>query len=320
MVLPKLSQYQNIGSMKSLKPSFFETIFNARLSRYVKNRINKYNFTYREATPQEQRQCIQEILNVLLNDKHQKAGRHRFLDWEKGWSQNLKELSLCRRFNQAVIPHYFGKYKFIRINRKLIRTLSKNFEYNSLAVILDWLFDKYLRRAKTVYEFGCGTGHHLFNLRQVNPSAKLWGLDWTHSSQKIIENVAQRNSDLKLFARKFDFFQPDYGFKLDKGAYVYTVAALEQVGSEFKKFVDYLLKNKPKLCIHVEPVAELLDKNNLWDYFSIKYFEKRNYLRGFLTYLRQLEKRGKIRALKAQRTFIGSLFIEGYSVIIWTSV
>jgi hypothetical protein len=107
---------------------------------------------------------------------------------------------------------------------------------------------------------------------------------------------------------------------LDRGAYVYTVASLEQVGLEFKKFVDYLLKNKPKLCVHVEPVAELLDNSNLLDYLSVKYFEKRNYLRGFLTYLRQLEKQGKIRILKARRTYIGSLFIEGYSVIIWTPV
>jgi trans-aconitate methyltransferase len=304
--------------MKSFKPSFFEKIFNARLRPCVKKRINKYNFTYRETTPQEQLSCIQEILNVLLEVKLPKAGKRRFLQWEKGWGQNLKELSRYSRFNQAVIPHYFGKYKFVRINRKLIRPLSKNFEYHSLAVILDWLFDRYLKRAKTVYEFGCGTGHHLFHLRQINPSAKLWGLDWTSSSQKIIRNVAQRNSDLKLFARIFDFFRPDYGFKLDQGACVYTVASLEQVGFEFKKFVDYLLKNKPKLCVHVEPVAELLDERNLWDYFSIKYIEKRNYLRGFLTYLRQLEKQGKIRVLKARRTYIGSLFIEGYSVIIWT--
>ena len=59
---------------------------------------------------------------------------------------------------------------------------------------------------------------------------------------------------------------------------------------------------------------------NLVDYLSILYFKKRNYLSGFLLKLRELEEAGKIKIHMAKRTFIGSLYIEGYSVIAWSPV
>lgn len=92
----------------------------------------------------------------------------------------------------------------------------------------------------------------------------------------------------------------------------------EKIGARWDKFIQYILRNRPKLCIHIEPVAELLDSGKLIDYLSIEYFKKRNYLEGFLNGLRQLEKEGKVRIHRAQRTYIGSLYIEGYSVVVWS--
>jgi hypothetical protein len=95
------------------------------------------------------------------------------------------------------------------------------------------------------------------------------------------------------------------------------VAALEQIGENFKDFVNFLLEKKPEICIHFEPIDELLDENKLIDSLSIKYFRKRNYLNGFLPYLEQLEKENKIEILNKQRIFSGSYFIEGHSLIVW---
>ena len=85
-------------------------------------------------------------------------------------------------------------------------------------------------------------------------------------------------------------------------------------------FIDFLLEKKPEICLHIEPIAELLNEENLVDYLSILYFKKRNYLSGFLLKLRELEEAGKIKIHMAKRTFIGSLYIEGYSVIAWSPV
>ena len=81
--------------------------------------------------------------------------------------------------------------------------------------------------------------------------------------------------------------------------------------------VDFLLIKKPELCIHLEPIDELLDNDKLMDSLSIKYFRKRNYLSKFLPYLESLEKDGKIEIIKKQRTYSGSYFIEGHSLIVW---
>lgn len=293
---------------KKLTFKDFEKAFGEKLSPYIKNKIHKYNFQYRKSTQQERENFIKKILNVLLDHSVERAGSSRKDQWEKGWKENLDEFNL--------IPKYFGKYKCIRWNQNFIIPLSKNFEENSLSIIQDWLFDKYLRKAKNIYEFGCGTGHNLLRIRNVNQNANLWGLDWTNSSQKLVDKI-KNNLDKNIYSHNFDFFKPDNSFMLSKGAIVITIASLEQTGKNFELFINYLLKNKPKLVIHIEPIYELLDKNNLLDYLSLKYFQKRNYLWGLLNYLQKFEIQKKIKIIKAQRTYIGSLFIEGYSVIVW---
>lgn len=291
-------------------------LFGDKISSYLKHKIDKYNLTYSKFDTKEKDLFMRRIVDVLLDKNITKTGKHRLSQWENGWRQNLREIQKDNNL-ESIEPRYFGKYSAVRINRELAKPLSKNFERNTLSVIQNWLFDKYLRNVDNVYEFGCGTGRNLLLVRDVNPKAELWGLDWTSSSQKIIRKLAKEGFDDKLFAKKFDFFSPDKKFKLKNKSAVYTVAALEQTGKNYKKFIDYLIENRPKVVIHIEPMAELLDQNNLMDYLSIQYFKKRNYLDGLLDHLKMIEKAGKIKIVKAGRTYLGSLFIDGYSVTVW---
>ena len=91
--------------------------------------------------------------------------------------------------------------------------------------------------------------------------------------------------------------------------------------SSFKnKVLDYFVSSKPGLCIHFEPIHEVLDPDNLLDYLTMQYFNKRNYLKNYLTSLQKLEREGKIRILDVRRLYYGSKFIEGHTVIIWKPV
>ena len=121
-----------------------------------------------------------------------------------------------------------------------------------------------------------------------------------------------------MFARKFDYFNPDYRFKLPPKSAVFTRESLEQTGSKYKKFVQYLLKNKPQIVVHLEPITELLRENKLVDSLAIRYARKRNYLNEYLDYLRKLEKENKIKTHEAKRTHIGSQFNESNSIIVWS--
>jgi len=306
-------------SYSKLTVTDFEKSFAEKLSPYVRNKIRKYNFQYRQPTQQERDGFIKKNLEALLNKPIEQAGSRRKQRWEKGWSENLSKYNKAA-VTDSLIPKYFGKHNCIRWKQDFIIPLSKNFEANSLFLIQDWLFDKYLRKVKSVYEFGCGTGHNLLRLRSLNKNAILWGLDWTKSSQELIAKIRETGLDHNIYSRNFDFFKPDYSFKLDKNGVAITIASLEQTGDKFDKFINYLVETKPKLCIHIEPVYELLDKNSLLDLLSVKYFQKRKYLWGLLSYLRKLETLKKIKIIRAQRTFVGSLFIDGYSVIVWQPI
>ncbi len=306
--------------VKSLSVADFETTFGEKLTPYVIDHIKKYSFQYTEFSSAELDSLLIKIVSTLINPSIQQSGEHRIVEWEAGWGENL-ELLLRNPSNlELIIPKYFSKYSAVRWRGKFVRPISEKFEYHSLCITQDWLFDKYLRDVSAIYEFGCGTGHNLLRARQVNPTASLFGLDWAIASQRVINCIAASGIDLNIQGRRFDYFEPDYSFALRSGSAIYTVASLEQVGSRWDKFLDYVIQKKPKVCVHIEPIAELLDASNLLDFLSIEYFKKRNYLSGFLIGLRHLEADRKIKIHCAKRTYIGSLFIEGYSVVVWSPI
>jgi hypothetical protein len=290
-------------------------IFGGMTDRVVK-KIAEFDLQYTILSEAERDECIRQIIESLLGEKLEVVGSHRHERWEKGWSENLDLLK--KGGKDALIPRYFEKDQIARWKQQFIKPTKPGFDYGALTIILEWLFEKYMSDAKTIYEFGCGTGHHLPQLQDINPKAKLFGLDWVESSQKIIAEMVAKGILHNAEGRKFDFFNPDGSLVLEPESIVYTVAALEQVGERHTAFVDYLLKNKPALCVHVEPIAEVLDPANLPDYLSIEYFRRRNYLWGFLTRLRQLEKEKKIKIHAAQRTYLGgNMYVDHYSVIVW---
>jgi len=179
-----------------------------------------------------------------------------------------------------------------------------------LYTIVDKYADKYMSKVMNIYEFGAGTGHNLLRMRLHNFFADLYGFDWARSSVKVMKRLG-------LTVKQFDFFNPDYKIVLEENSAVYTVAALEQTGNMYHAFVEYLLRNKPSIVVHIEPIPELLDKTKLIDYLSIKYMEKRKYLSDYLIYLKELERDGKIKILETRRSGIGSKMLDGYSVIAW---
>ena len=304
-----------MSEIKKITVTEFEEVFGEKIKEYLKQKIDEYDFAYYEFSKEEEEEIIRNVEQHLGKEDIVKAGKHRKDQWEKGWEENLNNLDSKE---EEIIPKYFAKHDILRWKQKFIKPLKKNFELNSLYVIQDWLFDKYMRNVVTIYEFGCGTGHNLLHAREINPDAEMWGLDWTKSSQEIIKKLSQQNSKYRFTSKNLDYCNPEEDFNWKDDSVVFTVASLEQIGNDFKKFTDYLLKQNVGLCIHIEPIIELLDEKNEIDNLSIKYIKKRNYLNGYLEYLRSLENKGELKILKAQRSYIGSMFIDGYSVIVWS--
>ena len=307
----------NFKAHKSMAASDFEAILNVKLNRFLKQKIASKDFRYEEIDNFEYEKLIIFILKKFFTNDFILSGEQRREEWNKGWQENLNNLTSNADFQTALIPKYFNKYSVVRWQGKFIKPISEGFERESLYVILLYLADKYLRANKEILEFGCGTGHNLLQVRSVNSSAKLVGLDWAKSSQKIIETMRSEGVDNNIYGVNFDYFNPDYDINFNNNCSVLTIASLEQVGQNWKAFLNYLLKKKPGLCIHIEPIAELLNEDILLDFLSIEYFKRRNYLSGFLSYLRTLALEKKIEIIEERRTNLGSLFIEGYSIVVW---
>ena len=305
--------------LKKITRKEFDLMVNDKVSDFIAKKISEAELIYSTITEKERDEVILKIISVLLDDSLPFSGKHRFKQWEKGWRENLDGY-LENQDDKFLVPKYFGKYDIVRVNGQFVRVASPNFETNIISAITYWVADKYLREFKNLFEFGCGPGYNLLKLREINSKADIWGLDWVKSSQNTIKHIAIRHNDKHLFAYKFDYFNPNYSFKLPPKSAVLTVASLEQTGQNYKKFVEYLLKNKPEICVHIEPIAELRDPKTLPDYLSIEYFKKRKYIKGFLDYLRKLESRGKIKIIKAQRTNSGSMFVDGHSLIVWKPI
>jgi len=293
----------------------FEKTFCEPLSKKVKDKIKEIDLQYTDLTTEEKDTLILDILKTLDNPTVKKAGPHRINDWIKGWGENNNEFINNPVFS-SLVPKYFGKLPYVRWNQKFIKPKTKEFEYGMVKVLQYWLFDKYFSTLNNIYEFGCGTGHNLFRVNEINPQASLYGLDWSDSSLKVIENI-NKVYDFNIKGHKFDYFNIDNSFNLGKNSGIFTFASLEQVGDKSKDFIQYLINQNPKVCLHIEPMGEYLDQENLNDYLSLKYFEKRNYIKGLRTHLHELEANNQIEILQDQRSYIGSMFVDGYSIIAW---
>jgi hypothetical protein len=278
--------------------------------------IDDFNLEYQELNQQERDEIILGIINHL-NIKLEAAGKHRLEQWEKGWYENFELLKEGNSVNDLV-PKYFGKSNIARWKGDFIKSDIKNFDYKQLLILMDAYLHQYVgNNYDNLFEFGCGPAYHLLRFGNFNRNINLMGLDWTKASQNIIKEINSLEINTKIKGHNFDFFNPDYNLEIPENSAIFTCSALEQIGENYKEFVNFLLAKKPDLCINFEPCSELLDENSLVDKLCILYSEKRNYLKGYLSYLEQLEQEGKIEIILKKRLFGGGIYLEGYPVIIW---
>ena len=286
------------------------------LVTYCGDLIESLNFRYRKLEGEERDKLILMVLKRIDSEDIPTSGEERRPDWEKGWSENLQEFIDSGYDTNKLIPKYFKKNVPVRLNRNYVIPVNQNFEHNLIKVFRSWLFQKYFQKVGSIYEFGCGPAYHLAYLATLYPDKKLYGFDWTKSSQKIIRVISQHYG-WPIQGDYFDFFNPNKSLEIEPNSAVLTFAALEQVGKNHDPFLKFLLDKSPVMCINVECLHELYDQDNLLDYLALKYHRRRNYLDGYLTRLRELEKEGKIKIVKVHRQLFGNLFDDPHSYVIW---
>ena len=89
---------------------------------------------------------------------------------------------------------------------------------------------------------------------------------------------------------------------------------------EIHNFINYLLEKKPKICFHIEPTVEFYTNDTIFDYLATKFHRKRGYTEGLVPYLKKLESNKKIKIDVCHRFNFGSMFMEGYNLVVWRCV
>lgn len=281
--------------------------------------INSKDFSYSIIGKNECNILISNILKKIDEDKQIIGDPERKLAWNNGWEENLENFINSNYNLNELIPKFLRHKQLMRYNLQYIESSNPMFIFDYYSVFRQWLFKKYIFNYDHVYEFGCGTGFNLVALAQLYPDKRLYGLDFVQSSVDLINKIAECYK-YNMSGNLFDMISPNTEFSLKDNSVIFTIGSIEQLAGKFERFIKYILEQQASLCIHVEPIIELCDKNNLIDYLLIKFQEKRGYTKGFLPYLNKLESNKIIEILKIKRLFFGSLYMEGYNVIIWRPI
>lgn len=279
--------------------------------------IGKTDFRYRVLECEERDQVILEALKRIETDQQRVGAEERKEVWEGGWSENLRAFCDTNYDLSALVPRFIRPNQAIRLDRQYIVPSNPTFELDYFSVFRLWLFRKYLADASAVYDFGCGTGFNLVALAQMYPDKALYGFDFVPSSVELIRKIREVYG-WNITGGLFDMTRPSEDVEIKPGGVVLTFGAIEQLSGRFEAFLQFLLRRPPTLCISLEPTVELYDESNLLDYLAIKFHRKRGYTEGYLPRLRELESQGAIEILKVKRLYFGSLYMEGFSLMIWT--
>lgn len=272
------------------------------------------NLRYTPLSAAETEKTILQSLKTIESGSLSRVGADRKSVWENGWSENLRDFIASDYDLNKLLPKFVKKSEMRLIDR-YVMPASPDFETSLVTILRCYLFGKYFADVSEIYEFGCGTGLNLVALARLFPDKKLHGLDWSKTSVDIVTKLAE-TQHINVSGALFDMFSPDYSLDIRPGSAVFTIGAMEQLGTDFEPFLRFLRDKKFAICINIETCYEMYDQDRLFDYVAAKYLEKRGYLRGYLTSLRNLEAQGKIDIIRAQRSF-GSVNHDGYSFVIW---
>ncbi len=278
--------------------------------------VNGSDFEYDIPDARIRDGIILSVLKHLESDKPTRVGQQRADIWESCWAENLRRFVGAAHNPDKLLPDFIRAGQPVRLKQEYVVPRTPRFEANFLQVCRAFLFDRFFRGVTSVYEFGCGSGFNLVALANQLPGKRLFGLDWSKSSNETV-NLLKNDLGINITGRHFDFFAPDPSLKLESNSGILTMCALEQVGTRHEAFINFILHERPSICVHMEPLLDLYDEDNLIDYLAIRYHRKREYLTGFLSHLQNFANAGKIEIIDTRRMYFGSLYHEGYSFVAW---
>lgn len=249
----------------------------------------------------------EEMIDVkaYVNDHTASVGnRPNQEQWTASWAELLSTDTPTYLTKPRLMLDGKGIFRF---NQSFIKSSNLQLEQKYHRAMINAVQDRFLGDVSAVVEFGCGSGHNLVQITNNNSELDVFGSDWATSSQQILASKGIRGF---YFDMKSD--APNYPPELKqiKDVAFLTVGSLEQLGKDWKNFLSFMIKMKPKKSIHIEPILEFYDPSCETDNLAIEYHQKRGYLDGFYLAAKRM---GLLRY--CNRPTFGNTFNEGFNIL-----
>lgn len=259
---------------------------------------------------------LDRVNDIMQQTSLEVSGSHRLPAWERGWGEILALVAQEGITYENLRPQYF-KHDIMRINGDYAQVDGKNFEFSLCHAIKTILYKKWLMDDDSIIDIGTGTGSNVYLLLKLFSSARVTGCDWALPSCSLVEQIG------KAFGGRAQAVQLNMldltGFDLLgslEGRAVVSVHAFEQLGTGFHELLERVVKGRPRICVQIEPLDEFYEEND-FDQTAASYHQKRGYLTGYLSALRNLEKAGRIEIMQATRLPFGNMLHEPYGILVW---
>lgn len=266
------------------------------------------------------RELLAEIETQIAERRFRVVGDNAGQEvWEKGWGELAKRLSGAAAINiEALKPQYFHAGVPIRLLGAYVVPETPYFEYYAGIAVRRQLIGHFLAGNSELFELGCGTGINLLLAAELFPEARLGGSDWTQASAELL-TILSRAIGRPITPILYNMLNDSDADALPIGPAtdVVTVHALEQLGPRAPQIVEFLLKKRPRRCLHLEPILDFYDPADPFDDIARRYHLAREYLQGLLPTLHRLAEQGKLEILAERRVKLGNTYHEAYSYIVW---
>lgn len=233
------------------------------LPEQCRDEIASNDFKYQLLEPDESSQVVLHILKEINSGRFSMSNDRRRTQWNSGWQENLDEFVKTNE-TTALDPKYYRGSEYIRLRKQYVKCVNKKMDYAFFKVLRMWIFLHFLKDYSNIYEFGCGPAHNLVVLGDLYPEKHLYGLDWAESSIQIIKEL-NRDYHYNIEGFNFDFFNPDRQIDIQPNSVFVTFGGLEQIGTKYEAFIQFILEKRPDRVVNVEPIIELYDESSLVD-------------------------------------------------------
>jgi hypothetical protein len=273
---------------------------------------------YRRLGSELSRALAAEVDHTLATRHFRQSGDFAPEVWQQGWSEVAQRLRTEPLTTDSLRPGYFRDERHFRFDGRYVEALAPLVEYRTSVAVRQVLFARYLAAAPQVVELGCGTGLNVLLLAQAYPGMRIVGCDWVPASQEIMA-IMERSFPGRIAGERLDMLTADGwdGAGIGCDTVLLTVHALEQLHTNWRTCLDFILARRPRLCLHVEPLAELYDPAAPDDARMLRYHRKRRYLEGFLPEIQRLASEGRAEIVELRRIAFSGLYHEAYSVLAW---